>query len=72
MTVPGTVSLPDYTESPSSQESEPDTESSAPKEEKMSADELVAAIFENEQAKMAKMAPEICVDGRRFGRICHG
>ena len=58
MTVPGTVSLPDYTESPSSQESEPDTESSAPKEEKMSADELVAAIFENEQAKMEKMAPK--------------
>lgn len=57
MTVPGTVSRPDYTESPSSQESEPDTAASAPKEEKMSADELLAAIFENEQAKMAKMAP---------------
>ena len=58
MTVPGTVSLPDHTESPSSQESEPDTAASAPEEEKMSADELVAAIFENEQAKMAKMAPK--------------
>lgn len=58
MAFPSTASRPDKTEVSSSQETEDPTTSSNKEEKKMSADELVAAIFENEQAKMAKKLPK--------------
>ena len=57
MAFPSTVSRPDKSEVSSSQETEGLTTSSNKEEKKMSADELVAAIFENEQAKMANKLP---------------